>query len=57
MFYWSIVLFAAALLAGVFAVIGSELAMGLLVTFALLGAWTLVRARRGAAPRNLGPDS
>ena len=57
MFYGSILLFFATLAAGVFAFLGSEAGKVLLVTFALLCAWTLWQARRHRAPRNDGPDS
>lgn len=57
MFYWGVVLLLAALVAGVFALLGFEVARGLLVLFTLGCGLTLWRARRGRAPRNLGPDS
>jgi hypothetical protein len=57
MLYWSVLLFLAALLSGVFALFGSEVAKVMLVTFTALCAWTLWRAWHARAPRNLGPDS
>jgi hypothetical protein len=57
MLYWSLLLFFASLISGVFAFFGSEIAKVLLVMFALLCAWTLWQARRGSAPNNRGPDS
>lgn len=57
MFYWSVLLLIAAIASGIFALLGSEIAQVLLVTFTLLCAWTLWRARKARAPRNLGPDS
>lgn len=57
MFYWSILLFLATVVSGIFAFFGSETGKVLLVTFALLCAWTVWQARRHRAPRNLGPDS
>lgn len=57
MLYWSLLLFFATVISGIFAFFGSETGKVLLVMFALLCAWTLWQARRGRAPNNLGPDS
>jgi hypothetical protein len=57
MFYWAVLFSLATVVAGVFALFGSEWGAVLALVFFALGIVTLVLARRGAAPRNLGPDS
>jgi hypothetical protein len=57
MFYWTVLFSLATVVAGVFALFGSEVGGVLALLFFALGLVTLMLARRGAAPRNLGPDS
>ena len=57
MFYWTVLFSLATVVAGVFALFGFEWGAVLALVFFSLGLVTLVLARRGAAPRNLGPDS
>jgi hypothetical protein len=57
MVYWAVLLALAGIAAGVVALLGSTLAgIVALAAFGLCGL-TLLLARRGRRPRNLGPDS
>lgn len=57
MFYWAVLFSLATVVAGVFALFGFEWGALLALLFFALGVVTLLLARRGGAPRNLGPDS
>jgi hypothetical protein len=57
MFHWTVLFSAATVVCGVFALFGFEWGAVLALVFFALGVVTLLLARRGAAPRNLGPDS
>jgi hypothetical protein len=57
MVYWAVLLALAGIAAGIVALLGSTLAgIVALAAFGLCGL-TLLLARRGRRPRNLGPDS
>jgi hypothetical protein len=57
MFYWTVLFSLATVVTGVLALFGFEWGAVLALVFFTLGVVTLVLARRGAAPRNRGPDS